>query len=175
MLMLKMTRSVFARFVVSCLFTALLLSACKQEPDDPEYVLDKNLIGTWMSIYSDVYTVTETYLSYDDGYGSGYAGTIRHATAFSSTAGVIIIEYDADKKAMYPIYDDTWNPTGEYYTLKGNFIGVYYQDLKPGVSVKMSGAYIEGGAEEPNLDAAKEAFTVDREGDYMSYYGTYTK
>jgi len=163
---------------VLLLFASFLVLGCEQEPEDeyPKTELDRNLMGIWTSTAADCYTISSTHLSY--GYGADsieYAGTIRHAIAFSSTAGVIIIEYDADKKASYPIYDGNWSPTGEYHPLKGDFIGVYYQELKPGVSVKMSGSYIEGGAEEPTLDAAKAAFTLDKEGDYIIHYGTYTK
>jgi len=171
-------RSLFARFVVSCLFIALLFSGCKQELDDPNlgYDLDSRLIGTWTAIQGDSYTITATHLSY--GYGAdfiSYAGTIRAVTTFSGTAGVIIIEYDNNHKASYPKYDENWNPTGEYHQLTGNFIGVYYQDFQPEGSIKIGGAYIDGGAEEPTLDAAKKAFTLDKEGDYMGFYGTYQK
>jgi len=172
----KMARSVFTIFVVSFLFAVLLFTGCKQEPDDPTFELDERLIGLWTdSINLDSYTITSAHLTYTDWSGSiPYAGTIRHAVS-SGNAGVLIIEYDNDNKASYPIYDNNWNPTGDYHPLKGNFIGIYYKDLTPNISVKLSGAYIDGGAEEPTLDAAKAAFTLDREGDYVYSYGTYTK
>jgi len=175
----KMAQSVFALCVLACLFAALLFTGCKTEPDeDFSYELNENLIGIWRSTYDDAYTITATHLSY--GYGAdtiSYAGTIRHATAFSSTAGVIIFEYDAaHKPAYYEGYDPvTYEPIGDPLPLKGNFIAVYYQDLISGTSVKMGTAYAEGGAEEPTLSAAIQAFTVHKEGDYMGYYGTYLK
>jgi len=175
----KMSRSVFALCVLACLSAALLFAGCKTEPDeDFSFELDENLIGTWRSTYDDAYSITATHLSY--GYGAdtiSYAGTIRHATAFSSTAGVIIFEYDADHKpAYYEGYDPvTYEPIGDPLPLKGNFIAVYYQELTPGVSVKIGTAYAEGGAEEPALSAAIQAFTVHKIGDYMGYYGTYLR
>ena len=158
------------------LFASFLVVGCKEDQgDDFTFELDKNLIGTWTSTYDDNYVITDTYLAYDDGYGGDYAGTIRYAVAFSSTAGVIIFEYDADKKPTYYDSFDNYGDPDHIVPLKGNFIGVYYEELKPGESVKMGTAYVDGGAEEPTLDAAVKAFTVDKEGDYMSMYGAYTK
>jgi len=175
----KAAQSVFALFIAFFFFTALLFTGCKEDTDDdPKFELNSNLIGKWTSTSSDSYTITDTKLTYTDWQGEiSYAGTIRHATAFSNTAGVIIFEYDNDRKPKYyASYDpDTFEPIGNPLQLKGNFIGVYYKDLSSGVSVKMGTAYIDGGAEEPTLDAAKSAFTLGKEGDYMSYYGTYTK
>ena len=171
-------RGIFALIVVSCLFTALLFTGCKTD-EDPGlgYELDSGLIGTWTDpAAGDGYTITATYLSY--GYGAdfiSYAGTIRAVTTFPNSAGVIIFEYDAGHKPTYYVeYDPvTYEPIGDPLPLKGNFIGVYYKELKPGESVQMGTAYAEGGAEELTLDAAIKAFTVHKEGDYMTYYGTY--
>jgi len=168
-----------ARYLCVLLLAAsFLFLACEEPKDDFKFELDTNLIGTWTSTYFDSYAITETYLSY--GYGADsaeYAGTIRYAVSFSTTAGVIIFKYDEDKKPeYYANYDPaTFLPVGDPLPLKGNFIGVYYQDLTPGVSVKIATAYIDGGAEEPSLDAAIEAFTLDKEGGYISHYGTYVK
>jgi hypothetical protein len=169
---------VFALAAVFCLSAALLFSGC--QPEDERFVddhrLNSQLIGTWTnSQYGDSYTITSTYLSY--GYGNdfiSYAGAIRYVSNFSEDAGVIIIEYDDDHKAAYSEYDDEWNVVGTL-PLKGSFIGIYYKEFKPGVSVKMGGAYADGGAEEETLEAAKKAFTLGNEGNYMSMYGTYSK
>jgi hypothetical protein len=87
------------------------------------------------------------------------------------------MEYDADKKPTYYIgYDpETYLPIGDPLPLKGNFIGIYYKDLKPGVSVQMGTAYVDGGAETTTLDAAKARFTMGNEGTYITWYGTYLK
>ena len=170
------SRKAFALAVMFCLSTAILFTGCKTDDDgDPIVQLDAKLIGTWASIYGDAYTITDKYLSY--GYGAdsiSYAGTIKYASRFTGDAGVIIIEYDADHKASYWEYDENWQPTAEL-PLKGNFIGIYYKALKSGVSVSIGGAYIDGGAEEKTLDAAKKAFTMGNEGKYMASYGTYSK
>jgi hypothetical protein len=169
---------VLALAAVFCLSAALLFSGCQPEDDSfvDDHRLNSQLIGTWTnSQFGDSYTITSTYLSY--GYGNdfiSYAGAVRYVSNFSEDAGVIIIEYDDDHKATYPEYDDEWNVIGTL-PLKGNFIGIYYKELKSGVSVKMGGAYADGGAEEATLDAAKKAFTLGNEGNYMSMYGTYLK
>jgi len=179
----RLARNVFAFAALSFLFTALLFTGCKEDGVTPpplpdSFELDENLIGTWTSVYADGYIITATRLSY--GYGADsieYAGTIRYAEAFSSDAGVIIFQYDANHKpTYYAEFDpDTYEPIGDPLPLKGNYIGVYYKDLIPGVSVQMGTAYVDGGAEEKSLTAAKKVFTVHKEGDYMTYYGTYFK
>ena len=171
-----------AGFLTIALFLSagLLFNSCKDEDnfvDDNQ--LNANLIGTWTSNNGDWgidgYKITADHLTYGNGAtvaNISNAGTIKYVSNFSSTAGVIIIQYDSNHKASYSDYSKT-PPTP--LPLKGDFIGVYYKNLKPGVSVQMGGAYIDGGAEEATLDAAKAAFTKGREGTYMAMYGTYLK
>ena len=102
-----------------------------------------------------------------------YAGTIRHVSIFSDSAGVIIIEYDPDRKPSY--YDGLGNFGNPDYLLplRGSFIGIYFRNLVPGVSVQMSKAFVDGGAEKPTLAEAIAAFTVGNEGTYIGFYGSY--
>jgi hypothetical protein len=173
-------RKVFALAVVLCLSAAFLFSGCQTEDDFvDDHTLNSQLIGTWVSTYDDSYVIEKTgtghkltYYGYND--MISYAGVIRYVSNFSEDAGVIIIEYDDDHKASYDEYDDDWNVVSTL-PLKGKFIGIYYKEFKPGVSVKMGGSYVDGGAEEATLDTAKKAFTLGNEGDYMSMYGTYSK
>jgi hypothetical protein len=168
---------VFAPFVAFCLVVPLLFSGCQPDEDNvnDDHKLNSQLIETWTdSQYGDSYTISETHLSYGSSGYINYAGTIKYVSNFAKDAGVIIIEYDDDHKASYSEYDEDWNFVGTL-PLKGNFIGIYYKELKPGVSVKIGGAFIAGGAEEETLDAAKKAFTLGNEGNYMTMYGTYSK
>jgi len=168
-------RNVFAPAVLFCLSMALLFTGCK--PDDDfidDHKLNSKLIETWMSTY-DSYDITSTKLTYDDGFGGGYAGTIKYVSNFTETAGVIIIEYDAAHRPTYYDSFENYGDPAHIVELKGNFIGIYYKALKPGVSVSMGVAYGDGGAEEATLDAAKKAFTMGNEGKYITTgYGDYS-
>jgi hypothetical protein len=162
-------RSVFALFVMFCLSSVLLFTGCGTDEDDSIDLL----VGTWTSAYGEKYNITSDKLAYDDGFGGGYAGAVKYVSAFSDTAGVIIIEYDADKKPTYYDSYENYGDPDHIVKLKGNFIGIYYKDLTPGVSIKMGGAYADGGAEEKTLDAAKKTFTTENESKYMTFYGEY--
>jgi hypothetical protein len=169
---------VFALAVMFCL-SALLFTGCKDNGFVDDHKLNSNLIGTWTSTYGDSYVITANKITYDDGgYGGGYASTIRDVSNFSDNAGVIIIEYDADKKPTYYDSFDNYGKEEHIVPLNGDFIGIYYKDFKPGVSVSMGVAVnsaVVGGSEEATLDAAVSAFNVDNVGKYMSYWGAYTK
>jgi hypothetical protein len=156
----------------------LLFSGCQMGEDDfvDDHILNQNIIGTWTSEYNDSYIVTATTLSYDDGWGGNYGGAIKYISNFSGNAGVIIIEYDDNNIPTY--YDDPehhWGDPNYIIPLKGNFIGIYYTQLRPGDLVKMGTANEDGGAEAPTLDAAKEAFTRGKRGSYITWWGTYNK
>jgi hypothetical protein len=159
--------------------------------DDHE--LNRFLIATWQDTkMGDKYVITENYISYH-GFNSlfmdpdiEYAGTIEYISNFSDNAGVIIIKYDDYKPTYYTNahwtdedhWMDLWTE-GEIchehqLPLKGNYIGIYYRELRPGVSAKIGGAYVYGGAEQTTLNAAKKAFTLGNEGTYMGEYGTYS-
>jgi hypothetical protein len=174
----KIAQSVFALFIVSFLFTALLFTGCKQEADEkPGFELDKRLIGTWTSTYDDSYVITNTHLTYDDGYGGGYAGTIRAVTT-SGTAGVIIIEYDANKKPTYYDSYDNYGDPDHIVPLNGNFVGIYYESLTPNTSVNMGQAVnlsTYTGAETATLNQAKNKFTLGTKGDFIGEMGVYEK
>jgi hypothetical protein len=155
-----------------------LFLGCKEDQgDDFTFELDSRLIGTWTSTYDDSYVITDTHLTYDDGYGGGYAGTIRAVTT-SSTAGVIIIEYDANKKPTYYDSFDNYGDPDHIVPLAGNFVGIYYESLIPNTSVNMGQAIdlsTYTGAETATLDQAKSKFTLDTKGDFISQMGTYEK
>jgi len=162
-------------FIVFCLSMTLLFTGCKMDDDEliDDHKLNSALIGTWAdSTGGDGYTITADHLSYNSGYSNDYAGTIKYISNFSATAGVIIIEYDTDSKPLY--FDWTQTPPTPL-PLRGDFIGIYYHSLRPGISVRMGGAYEGGGAEKASLDAAIKAFTMGNEGTYMTFYGTYSK
>ena len=171
--------SVFALIFVFFLSAALLFTGCTIEANDENgYELDRNLIGTWLSEYTDGYIITANDIAYDFGGGSiGYAGTIEYVSNFSSTAGVIIIKYKTGQEQTYPIFDENWNITG-YHERPGDYVGIYYENAKPGISVEMGTAINltnNTGAETKTLDEAKATFTSGRRGDYIGSMGIYLK
>lgn len=172
----KMPRRFAARItvVLFCLF--LLFTGCSTGGDNElNHAFNEALIGTWGAGNSEAYDITKEHITYN-GYGGSiaYAGTIEYVTNFSDDSGVLIIKYDADHKATY--YEDGhFNDPNYILPPKGDYLGIYFKTLKPGVSVAMGGAFIAGGAEEATLGAAITAFTIGNEGKYMTYYGTYEK
>ena len=152
--------------ILLCLSLSLLFTGCDPGNDFvDDGRLNTKLIGTWISYWGedgdyDSYTITDNSVSYvfasEDWGNNGFIGAIRHVANFSNSAGVIIIEYNSGD-----------------FVIPGQFIGIYYQDLNPGASVRMGTAWADGGAEELTLAAAIAAFTLGNEGKYMSSYGTY--
>jgi len=172
-------RKILVMMIMFCLLTGFLLSSCKEGGGGSagsidNHKLNSDLIGTWTSNYGDSYTITSNKITYYAGYDSDFVGTIQYVSNFTDSAGVIIVKYDDGKKPSYWEYDKDWNPIKEL-PLKGDFIGIYYNDLKSGVSVSIANAYIYGGAEEATLDNAKKAFTAGNEGKYIMSYGEYSK
>ncbi|MCL2066905.1 MAG: hypothetical protein FWG99_05525, partial [Treponema sp.] len=159
-------RKATAVFVV--LFAALLFMGCPMEDGGSSFVddgkLNVNLIGTWLDTAewgTDGYTVEADNVEYISDYFP-HAGVISHVTNFSKAAGVIIIELDPGYEA--------------YGYSAGTFIGIYFQNLRPGVSVQIGTASLfPDTAAELTLDDAIAAFTLGNEGTYISFYGTYLR
>ncbi len=143
-------RGVFTLTILFCLSSALLIG-CKMDEDDNSFVddhlLNNKLIGTWSSTFGESYTITDNYLSYESSYSdySKYAGTIEYVSNFSDSAGVIIIKYDEEHKPKY--YEEfdpvTYEPIEPALPLKGDYLGVYFKELTPGVSVQIGRSNIE--------------------------------
>jgi hypothetical protein len=123
------------------------------------------LPGKWLSYSygnpSDSYTITDTEITYDDGSGGawsmGYTGTIRFVSNYSSSSGVIIIEY-------------TRPPTYDGYN--GNdFFAIYYRNLTAN-TMQMANATILGPNTCPDtatLDEAVRKFTRMQMGNYINW------
>jgi hypothetical protein len=161
-------RNAFALFVVFCL-SAALFTGCKSgsDPYYDNHKLKTALIGTWEDEGewgTDGYVIKAKELSYFDSFGYDYKGTIEYVSNFSDYAGVIIIKYTE-------VGSELAN------NLIGKYIGVYYKDLKSNDSVGMGTAMnsdYTNPAKNTMYDAAI-TFTVENEGTYMTYYGTYPK
>lgn len=163
-----LARSVLALFILS----AVLFAGCKMDDnfiDDNK--LNSGLIGEWKSEYEggeELYTITATTLIYSDTYLGVWGGKIVYVSNFSAGAGVLIIEYDADKKQYWTDWD-----TFADITPSGNFYGIYFSGLKQN-SVMLANTSDQkansGPSETETLQKAIEKFTLGNKGD-LTYSG----
>jgi len=175
-------KTLIAVLAVLFLATSLFVSCSNPTGSDTGFQAPAELTGTWAADGStDSYTIGSTRLSYVgwDGVG-GYSGTIKHISQFTNNSGVIIIQYDKGHENSYPIYDESWNPTGEYFPLHGDFIGIYYEDLTStsvniGTAYDLSSAGVDSGPEQVSLNAAIDTFTEANMGTYFSMRTHYDK
>jgi len=143
--------------------------------DDNDYVddgiLKPGLIGSWVFEYEggrELYTITADTFIYDDTYMGIWGGSIVHVSNFSDDAGVIIIEYDSDKKQYWMDWDTMSDITPE-----GNFYGIYFSELKQD-SVKLANTNDaeanNGPTETETLQQAIAKFTSGNRGN-LTYSG----
>jgi hypothetical protein len=157
------------RFALTCLLATLLFVSCNTETGNENL----SIAGSWAysSEYgTEKYIITSSRLEY--GYnGDGFKGAIRDLTYFIPSAGVIIVEYDADNKPEYWDYSNHPAVTGPHQPL-GNFLGVYFINLSD-TSVKIANASDIAGVDEyyrceaATLNEAKEKFTDDNVSNFI--------
>jgi hypothetical protein len=181
----------FALFLV---LGALVFMACPME-DDPEDGgpgLDSRLRGTWdfddpgTGYGGERYIIgNDNSLSYNSLFGTGavatptehWAGKIVHAESYTNTAGVIIIEYTAEKKQVWYSY----LPPDYVKTLhdpqpSGNFYGIYYTSLKTRDDGKLEVKFANtsdqandyGPTEAETLEDAIKKFTIENMNQLMN-------
>jgi hypothetical protein len=147
----------YASFAV--LLMMLLFAGC-EEGQEPE-IVNTNFIpvGEWADDYGSYYTITNTRVVYDDGYGYGnFTGSIITANDFSSDSGVLIIEIISSNVG---------------YTVN-KFTGVYYKEYTA------SHVYLANPAdkrtyapiEKDTFAEAQTTFTVDNVDTHVTYWGT---
>jgi hypothetical protein len=158
-----MWRNVFALFVMFCLSATLLFTGCKTDSNDDEKY---SLNGTW--VYNSDYG-SEKYIIDTNAktleYEGNFKGKIHETTYFTSSSGVIIIEYDVDGKPEYWDYSNFPEVEGPYPPL-GDFLGIYFINLSA-TSVQLANAsdatYTDSyyRCEAASLNEAKTKFTAD--------------
>ena len=109
------------------MLAAFLFTGCDTGNGGSDVIvgLDSRLIGTWELSgegWSERYEITETHFTYT-GFET-WGGSIAYAARFNNNTGVIIIQYDADKKQQWT----NWT-TMEDITPAGNFYGIYFRNL----------------------------------------------
>jgi len=158
----------FALAVMFCLFTALLFTGCKTDPD-PE---DTGFIpaGVWTDSFGSGYKITKSSLEYytaDTEWegttypGENIKGDIKEAVDFPKDAGVLLVQIT------------TSTTSGQ----AGKFIGVYYKDYTAShvfLANAIDGSYAL--IVKDTLAEAKKIFTVDNVATHVTYWGSgYTK
>jgi hypothetical protein len=115
------------------------------------------LNGTWVSSLNETYIINSSTLEYDSGFeDSNFSGYIRETVWFTSTFGVIIIEY-----INKPIDWLTGLPT------PGNFSGISFRDLTSN-TVELCIAVSDGKtASTTTLTEARLMFT---EGSFSDFF-----
>jgi hypothetical protein len=152
---------------------ALVFSRCelygKTGGDDTniEGALPYLLQGDWAYIpphserASEVYTITADAVDYgyagDDNTGTNFKGKIRFVSNYSSTSGVIIIEYT--EKPAYPLYNGL------------SFFAIYYRNLNA-AWVQLANAINPDRQSAPDTATLEEAvakFTRMNTGTYVDW------
>jgi len=143
------------------LIASIVIIGCQPEPPDHA---DTGFIptGEWSDDFGGSYKITTTTLEFDDGFDFvKFSGTIAAANDFTHNSGILIIKVN----------------TSDTGITVNNYIGVYYKDYTS-THIFLANAIDESYAiiEAVSLDNAKDIFTVDNAGTYVTHWGSgYTK
>ncbi|MCL1993788.1 MAG: hypothetical protein FWG66_12670 [Spirochaetes bacterium] len=162
----------FASGVFALLLAPFLFAGCSTGDDELVIEFNQGLIGVWENVTqggTEIFTVTSNraYYGFDD--DTFMRGFIVHAVSFSANSGVIIVRHDPGSTA--------WALPGEVAAdISGMFLGVYFRNLVPGVSVEMAQAATTAGtAEQPTLSAAINRFTLGNMATYAAGFSPLTR
>ena len=153
-------------FVILALVASFLFLGCT-DPDDIG-----NLNGTWLSYDSYIINTSTNKIEY----AGNYKADIVNSPNYEATSGVLIIKFTWYYETIYdstPPYNVI--SEGETQAYNGKYGAVYWRNLTPG-SVEMANAYSSMmHIMFNNLSDAQTNFTLDKTGDYISMWGSYTK
>jgi hypothetical protein len=122
-----------------------------------------SIFGAWTSEYGDGYTITDSNVVYDDGYGYfGFTGTVE-----------AIVEINAESGIIYFAYVSAQDDQG----LVGKYNAIYYLDLTLTTAKMGTAANVDySNPATDTLSEAKAKFTAGTVGIYLtSGGGAYTK
>ena len=162
----RLARSIFYLCVLLCLSTAFLFTGCSTDVNDVgSEGLDSRLIGKWKSPFDEIYVITQTNLSYESEYSS-WSGRIMYAANFNDNTGILIIQYDEDKKQQWT----NWDTLEDITPMNRDFYGIYFRNLTQN-SVVLSNTSDQannwGPSETATLAQAKSRFTLDKMPDWI--------
>ena len=158
-------RTAGAKFFAVIFIVMLLAAGCKTDNSENTDLIPENGFipsGEWSDGWGGSYTITDTTLEHDDGFGfTKFEGTIEAAVDFSQDSGAVIIK----------IIVCTTGITA------GNYICVYYKSYTP-THVFLANA-VDEFYEIIEVDSFIEAvnlFTVDNVDTHVTFWGTgYTR
>ena len=106
---------------------------------------------------------------YEPGDDPIWGGKIVYAAKFNDTSGIIIIEYDTDKKQIWMNWD-TFPPLPLDPQPAGNFYGIYYDNLTQNSFVPSGSSNQEtsGPSETETRQQAIDRFTLHAKTDWMN-------
>ena len=172
-------RRLFMRSAFILLILSALFLGCKTDSDDivPVIELDQRLVGIFdNTVGKDVYEITSDLKLYY--YGTDFftgddfvwGGKIVYAAKFSDTSGIIIIEYDTDKKQVWMDWYADPIPEPLDPQPAGYFYGIYYDSLTANsfIPSNTSDQLDFGPCETETLEEAKNRFTLDAKTDWMN-------
>jgi hypothetical protein len=134
-----------------------ILVGCNPNPSGP-------ILGIWASTAGDGYTITIDKVVYDDGFGYfGFDGTIENVAETNDVSGIIYFKYTSSQSDPEVI---------------GKYNAVYYKDLTPDTAQIATASGLVAPYPNPateTLAEAKKKFTTGTVGDYVGFWGAYTK
>jgi hypothetical protein len=126
---------------------------------------DARLIGTWISPFNETYIISQTNISFESDFSS-WGGKIAYTASFNDNSGILIVQYDADKKQQWT----NWNTMEDITPMNRDFYGIYYLNLAQN-SVILSNTSDQangwGPSETATLAQAKSRFTLDNMPDWI--------
>jgi len=151
----NLARSVFALTVMFCLSAALLFTGCSTEPESENTGFVP--AGEWKDDFGGSYTITNTSVEFDSGYGETFNANIKEAVDFSKGVGVLLVQITTSA---------TEGQTGK-------FTGVYYKDYTAS-HVLLANPMDESWnfIVKDTLAEAKTVFTVDNVDTHVTFWGT---
>ena len=150
--MVKRFSFLFAVLIIVC---AGMFSGCNHSSDNN----DASLIGTWKSVYDEVFVITKTDFTSKFGDTVFYSGTIKNIRDEGGGAGYITIQYTECPPAGL----------GKYYV-------IHYKNLTSS-SMELAGAGKVGDPDFDNFAPGGKAKQADAEALYTvqnGYFGVYS-
>ena len=154
--MLKKISFLLAALIL--VMSAVVFTGCKTDPEDA------SILGTWVSVYDEIFIISDTEFSSNFGEDTMYAGTIAKIREEDSGSGYITIRYTtcSDPAAV-----------GKYYVIHYKGLGISSVELAGAASQTDPDFDNWGPGGKTSQADAEAAYTV--ENGYFAGYSACTK